>query len=180
MRKLKLKLVVLLFIIPFALPTMSFGQKVDCAGKWDIQAEPPYYESSFTKIATCVTGKKYQFIIPLSTGKEYSISFYASSSFNSLLNVIMEDQNSGKEILNLPGENVAENNAKGTCVLEPYYDEQKQRNIHPYFIVAPENATNLKIIIDIPDLPGQSDVAVNKETKKGCVKILILEKEVAY
>jgi len=180
MRKLKLKLVVLLFIIPLAFPTMSFGQKVNCQGKWDIQPEPPYYESSFTKIANCRTGKKYEFIIPLSTGKEYSISFYASSSFNNSMNFVMEDLNSGAEVLNLPGENVEANNDKGTCVLAPYYDEKKQKSVHPCFQISPENATNLKIVIDIPNLPGEDDVTVNKKTKTGCVKVLIFEKEVQY
>ncbi len=178
MRKLKLKLVVLLFIIPFALPTISFGQKLDCQGKWNIQAVPPYYESSFTKIANCRTGKKYEFIIPLSTGKEYSISFYASSSFNNEMNFVMEDLNTGAEVLNLPGESES-CEVKGTCVLAPYTD-LKGKQIHPYFEISPENATNLKIVIEIPDLPGQEGVTVNKKTKTGCIKVLIFEKEVEY
>ncbi len=176
MKKLKLKLAVILFLIPF----MSFGQKIDCAGKWDIKSIPPYEESSLTEIAACKTGKKYEFIVLLSVGKEYNISFYASSSFSNEMNFIIEDLNSGSEVLNLPGKNEATFNEKGTAVLEPYYVEQKNRYIHPYFVFSPENATNIKIIIDVLDLPGQEDVTVNKKIKTGCIKVLIFEKDVEY
>lgn len=179
MKKIKFKLVLILLVVPF----ISFGQKVDCQGKWDVKPTPPYEESSFTKTASCVTGKKYEFVVPFSSGFEYKLSFYASSSFNRKMNFILEDLNSGSEILNLPGEAIDDYGQplpeKGKSVLAPYRTADNKL-VHPFFVIAPENSTNVKIIIDIPHLPGQEEIIVNPQRKTGCVKIQIWQKKVDY
>ncbi len=178
MKKLKLKFVLLLLIV--ILPSLSlFAQ--DCGSKWKVQPFSGWEATSLTKIASCTTGKTYEFVVPFSDQYEYYLSFYASSSFNNRMNFTLEDASNGSEYLSVPGEmgimDDGSENPKGSSALASYYDEKLKKDIHPFFIISPDNSVSLKIIIEIPDIDGEEGKVVNKLTSKGCVKVLIFERE---
>ncbi len=161
MKQLKIIILFSFLLLPF----IGFSQ-IDCSNFLaDRKAEEPYRINSLSKSAVCVSGHTYEFVVPLQKGYEYRIIFYASSVFNNKINFKIVDLNTGKTVLDLPGE--SETNEKGTAALAPYYDERTGREIHPYFDFIPQTTTNLKIIIEV--LP-------QKDLIKGCVAVMILDK----
>ncbi len=175
MKKVKL-LAFLIFLYSFSL----HAQSLDCSSK--IKSLAPNSSFNFnelSKSATCVTGKKYEFVIPLLGGKEYRISFHASSVFNNKINFRIIDENTGEKVLDLPGE--TEDPRKGSCVLVPYLDNEINRMVHPHFDFVVKQATRLKIIIDIADKRQQTQAssagyAAPKDTNRGCITVFIQDR----
>ncbi len=171
---------IVLTIITLGLAVMTYAQ-LDCSNFLaNRKAEPPYKISSLTKSAPGKSGGHYKYEVPLQTGKEYRLMFFASSVFNNDLHFTVIDKNTGKVILDLPGENPETGNAKGTAALAPYYDEKLNKDVHPYFDIYPQSATTLEIRIDV----GEPQVKTNEygdtytEEVVGCIGVVILEREV--
>jgi hypothetical protein len=161
MKKIKLTIVLVLLVPLFA------SAQIDCSEKIKtLVPELPYEINSLSKSATCVSGRTYEFVIPLSVGYEYRFVFYAGSAFNNDIHFKIIDMNSNKELINLPGK--SETGAKGTCVLMPYFDEKIYKEIYPHFDFLPATTTNFKIIISVDEKP---------ELIKGCISVVILDKE---
>ena len=157
------------------------AQNMDCPSTLgQRKATPPFAFNDLSKSAQCVTGKKYEFLVPLMKGKDYRFTFYASPIFNNQINFRIIDMNTNEKVLDLPGEGATA--AKGASVLREYFDENSKKMIHPYFDFAPNGATTLKIIIDVltgeADKPAtdQSSFKAPEEKKKGCITVFIQDK----
>jgi hypothetical protein len=173
----KIKIILVLIIFPVAL----FAQNMDCPSTLGIRkATPPYSVNDLSKSAQCVSGKKYEFMVPLMKGKDYRFTFYASPIFNNQINFRIIDMNSNEKVLDLPGEST--NQAKGSSVLREYYDADAKKTVYPFFDIVPSNSTTLKIIIDVlnsnvPPAGGdQSSFKAPEEKKKGCITVFIQDK----
>ncbi|MEA3451334.1 MAG: hypothetical protein U9Q83_05460 [Bacteroidota bacterium] len=164
-----MKTIKLLLLILFIIPATAFSQ-LDCSSfLGSLKADDPFNLNSLSKSATCLSGRTYEFVVPLSKGYEYRFIFYASSVFNNDMKFKIIDLNTNKEVLNLPGK--LDNGAlpkKNETALQSYYDSKLNKEVHPYFIVIPSSSTNLKIIIDIKK---------KAELIKGCVTVVILDKD---
>jgi hypothetical protein len=177
MKMKAIKLILVLIIFPVAI----VAQNMDCPGTLkQRKATPPFSFNDLSKSAQCVTGKKYEFMVPLMKGKDYRFTFYASPIFNNQINFRIIDMNSNEKVLDLPGE--ATNPAKGQCVLREYFDNNTKTLIYPFFDIFPNNSTTLKIIIDVleaaQDKPAdnQSSFKAPDEKKKGCITVFIQDK----
>ncbi len=173
-----------LISIIFLVSNFTYSQ-LDCSNFLaNRKAEPPYKMSSLSKSAVSVSGHVYKYEVPLSSDKEYRLLFYASPAFNNNIHFKVIDKNAtpdasdDKVILDLPGENPETNNARGTAALASYTDPKTGEEIHPYFDIVPQHATQLEIIIDVKEAPQQTDEYGNtySEVIKGCVAVIILEK----
>jgi hypothetical protein len=79
MKTLKFKIILLLLFIPLNI----FAQSLDCSSRLKMrQPTPPYKFNDLSKSAQCLTGKTYEFVLTLTKGKEYRMSFFASPVFN--------------------------------------------------------------------------------------------------
>jgi hypothetical protein len=176
MKMKELKLILILIIFPLSLS----AQNMDCTSTLNLRRPtPPYAFNDLSKSAQCVTGKKYEFMVPLLKGKDYRFTFYASPIFNNQINFRIIDMNSNEKVLDLPGEGT--NAAKGQSVLREYYDEDTKKMIHPFFDIIPGSSTTLKIIIDVVSLEGEakgeeSSFTAPEERKKGCITVFIQDK----
>jgi hypothetical protein len=172
----KIKLIFALIIFPLALA----AQSMDCPSTLSLRkATPPFAFNNLSKSAQCVTGKKYEFMVPLIKGKDYRFTFYASPIFNNQINFRIIDMNSGEKVLDLPGEGTSA--AKGQSVLREYFDEGLKKMVHPYFDILPNSSTTLKIIIDVlsadtEEKTDQSSFKAPEERKKGCITVFIQDK----
>jgi len=158
-----------------------------------------YELNSMSKSGAVRTGKKYKFVFTLNSGKVYRFSFYASSSLNNDMEFILTDQNSGTQILFLPGEvpEVAvesaegEYNEYGEWVEKPKQaksslpqyaaipgiafkavlkaDYYNNAMTYPFFEFKPANAMNLEVTVDIKELPDGI-------IKKGCLGIMVQDR----
>lgn len=156
----------ILFVLLLALPMFTFAQ-MDCSKTLsNLRPDPPFNLNSLSKSAVCVSGHTYEFVIPLVEGYQYRFIFYASSVFNNDLHFKITDLNSNKEIINLPGK--SDDNARGTAVLAPYFDEKTYTETHPYFDVLPVSSTSMKVVIEVDE---------KVDLIKGCVTVVILDKE---
>ena len=174
----KIKFVIVFIIFPIALAAQG---GMDCPGTLKSRkATPPYSLNDLSKSAQCVSGKKYEFMVPLMKGKDYRFSFFASPIFNNQINFRIIDMNSNQKVLELPGESSSA--AKGSSVLREYYDSDLKKPVYPYFDILPNASTTLKIIIDIlpadQDAPAtdQSSFKAPEEKKKGCITVFIQDK----
>lgn len=173
----KLTLISLLIIFPIALS----AQSLDCPSTLKLRkATAPYKFNDLSKSASCFTGRKYEFMLPLIKGKDYRLSFYASPIFNNNINFRIIDMNSGEKVLDMPGD--SEEGTKGTAVLRDYFDAKLNKMMHPYFDFFPTSSTTLKIIIDIPSdakssTTSESAFKAPEERKKGCVTVFIQDKK---
>ncbi|OQY04780.1 MAG: hypothetical protein B6I20_02405 [Bacteroidetes bacterium 4572_117] len=128
MKILKFQFIVLILF----LSTTIFAQSLDCPSNLKMRhPSPPFGFNDLSKSAQCLTGKKYEFLLPLTKGKDYRISFFASPVFNNNIQFRIIDVNSGKKVFDLPGESEANN--KGECVLKAYFDNKLNKLVHPYF-----------------------------------------------
>ncbi|MBR4266974.1 MAG: hypothetical protein IKQ46_13055 [Bacteroidales bacterium] len=114
------------------------------------KAETPWRYNTASKSATCFTGKKYEFVLPLTKGNEYRIKFFASPSFNNAVQVKIVDLNSNQTVIDLPGAVDGEAKKGNTC-LQDYMDPKTNRATHPYFDFIPSSSTSIKIMIEIKD-----------------------------
>lgn len=176
---------ILKFILLFILiPAGILAQDLDCPSRLKMRkATPPFKFNSLSKSAQCVTGRKYEFVVPLNAGRDYRISFYASPVFNNNINFRIIDLNTGQKVMDLPGES-SNYDQKGTCVLRPYIDPSSGKSVHPYFDFYPASSTQLKIIIDIPSIKQEnsengSNFNAPEERKRGCVTVFIQDKKSA-
>ncbi len=140
--------------------------------------EAPYEYNDQSSSAVCVTGQTYEFVLPLTKGKDYRLKFFAAAVFNNRINFKIIDESTHETVLDLPGESPTRE--EGTCVLADYYDEDTGKSHHPYFDFYPATSTTLKIIIEVLDVPQEqsSDPSIKKQKKinRGCVTVVILDK----
>jgi hypothetical protein len=140
--------------------------------------EAPYEYNDQSSSAVCVTGQTYEFILPLTTGKDYRLKFYAAAVFNNRINFKIIDQSNHQTVLDLPGE--SRTREEGTCVLADYYDEDTGKSRHPFFDFYPATSTTLKIIIEVlPALQDKSDdpnIKKQMRFERGCVTVVVLDK----
>lgn len=154
-----------------ALPVFLSAQPLDCSSFLNtLTPEAPYEINAMSKSATCITGKKYELVVPLQADYEYRFVFYASSAFNDDINFKMLDLNTNKVIFDVPGHLSPDAEIKkGTTALQPYWDNELNKSVHPYFTVRPTSSTNVKIIIDV--LPKDDLI-------QGCVTVVILDRKI--
>lgn len=176
-RKISFTIFVLLLSIPFS--GVVYSQAFDCTTQLKIrQAKPPYQFNDLSKSAVCKTGEKYEYNIELKKGKEYRLTFFASSVFNNKINFRIINKSTGEQIMNLPGVKI--DDVQG-CVLEAYFDDQANRRVHPYFDFLPDNDTPLKIIIEVESEKSNYEydtqsLLAKDDQKKGCVTVYVQSK----
>ncbi|NPA67938.1 MAG: hypothetical protein GXO50_04945 [Chlorobi bacterium] len=173
--KTKIIYVALLFIM---LPLFSDAQS-KCSDFFKYRRpEAPYEYNDQSSSAVCVTGQTYEFILPLTKGKDYRLKFYAAAVFNNRINFKIIDESTHETVLDLPGESPSRE--EGTCVLADYYDDETGKSIHPYFDFYPASSTTLKIIIEVLPVPQEesSDPNIKKQRKinRGCITVVVLDK----
>lgn len=142
------------------------------------KAESPYEYNDQSSSAICVTGQTYEFVLPLTKGKDYRLKFYAAAVFNNRINFKIIDESSHETVLELPGESV--DRKEGTCVLADFYDDDSGKSTHPYFDFYPSSSTTLKIIMEVLPVEQEKvdDPNIKKQIKlnRGCVTVVILDK----
>ena len=144
------------------------------------QASYPYQYSNLSKTAVCTSGKTYEFIVPLESGNEYRLSFFASSVFNHQINFRIIDLSTNEQVLDLPVE--SENMESCTCALREYFHNKLNKLVHPYYDFIPKNSTNIKIIIEIPSVDGKKSLINsiyqgNIDKIRGCVTVFVQDKK---
>jgi hypothetical protein len=170
-----------IFLTFIILPVLSKAQ-AGCSSNLDFQKQritEPWSYNDLSKSATCLTGNSYEFIVPLSKGRDYRLMFYAAPVFNNKMTFKIIDQSSHQTILDLPGESSTNN--EGTCVLHDIFNVDNGKMFHPYFDFFPESSTNLKIIIDIKPLPVETDVnnpnyKMPEKKERGCITVIVMDK----
>ncbi|NOZ35390.1 MAG: hypothetical protein GXO80_08840 [Chlorobi bacterium] len=140
--------------------------------------EAPYEYNNQSSSAVCVTGQTYEFILPLTKGKDYRLKFYAAAVFNNKIKFKIIDESTHETVLDLPGESA--NREEGSCVLADYYNEDNGKSSHPYFDFYPATSTTLKIIIEVLPVPQAESTDANikrqKKMNRGCVTVVVLDK----
>ncbi len=175
----KLKLLSLLMLL-YSFTVNVNAQSVDCSGKIShYLPSRSFTVNESSKSAVCVTGKKYEFMLSLLKGKDYRISFFASPVFDRKINFRIIDVNSGKKVLDLPGE--TEDAKRGSCVLVEYYDKDRNAMVHPFFDFLSSAATTLKIIIDIAPKEQTNQTSSTSggdiaNVAKGCITVFIQDR----
>jgi len=167
-----------LIIILLLLPLFSNAQGA-CSDFFKYRKpEAPYEYNDQSSSAVCVTGQTYEFMLPLTKGKDYRLKFYAAAVFNNKIKFKIIDQSNHETVLDLPGESYSRE--EGTCVLADYFDPDSGKSHHPFFDFYPVTSTTLKIIIEV--LPAvqeeSSDPNIKKQTKyeRGCITVVVLDK----
>jgi hypothetical protein len=159
-----LKKILLGLTIASALCSASYAQS-SCATFLNMRkAAAPYRYNTASKSATCFSGKKYEFLLPLTKGNEYRLQFFASPVFNNEVQVKIVDMNTSETIIDLPGhvENGMEPK-KGNTILQDYMDSKTNKLVHPFFDIVPQQSTSLKIMIEIKDHYDYTEEAVLNE-----------------
>lgn len=183
------------------LPLAYVADAQDCQKQLTMRtAVKPYRFNTSSKSATCLSGRKYEFILPLTKGSDYRIQFFASPVFDMNINFKIIDMNTNETVMDLPGKvGSFDTPEKGKMVLQPY--EEKGKIVNPYFDFYPEQSTSLKIMIDIkekmPEQPQQFEYVYDDwgnvidqkpietppdpnakplETVKGCVTVYVIDK----
>lgn len=200
MKKL-LVLLVMLSALPFTIKAQNCSDLINYR-----RAKPPYRYNTVSKSAMCMTGRKYEFVLPMTKGIDYRLQFMASPIFNRNIDFKIVDLNTGETVLDLPGKTPQGTEVKrGSCVLEPY--ASTSGTCDQYFDFYPTSSTSLKIIIDVkeyqeekPEVPQAvqydewgneiqapvtkpvekpSDKGANgvpAEFRKGCVAVYVTDK----
>ncbi len=169
-------------IIIIALSFMNIhAQKMDCISILKYrQASPPFQFSNLSKSAECTSGNTYEYVIPLDKGKEYRLSFFASSIFNNKIKFRIINLNTLEKVLDLDGES----EPGGISALGDYFNDKINKIEHPHFDFHPTSSTTLKVIIDIPDielvkkLDETWESKAEKDTISGCITVFIQYKNV--
>lgn len=166
--KNKLFLFVLLFVLPF------WGLSQNCSSFISYNTPQfPYKYNGQSKSATCQSGRTYKFVITLLKGKEYKISFYASSIFDNKINFKIIDESTNDAVLDMPGQSDDENGI-GSVLVAPTDPMNGKTGDYPSFDFFPVNSMNLRIEIDVA--PAVDDQG-NPDDRRGCVGVLIQEKK---
>ncbi|HAN77144.1 MAG TPA: hypothetical protein DCQ31_04905 [Bacteroidales bacterium] len=127
----------------------------------------PYKYNGQSKSASCSTGKTYKFLVPLYEGKDYRLSFHASSVFDNKIIFKIIDESTGRTIIDLPGESI--DGQPGKSVLIRPSLEDGSRGEYPYFEFHPETSIKLQIVIEVLAAP-------DGEERRGCIGVLIQDK----
>lgn len=174
MKLLKITLIAIFMQMPFLVSAQG-----NCSDFFKYRRpEIPYEYNDQSSSAMCVTGNNYEFILPLNKGKDYRLKFYAAAIFNNKINFKIIDQSTHQTIIDLPGETYSAE--EGSCVLKDFFDEDSNKEVHPYFDFYPVTTTTLKIIIEV--LPLQEESSDNPNIKKqlkqnrGCITVVVLDK----
>lgn len=167
-----------IIVILLLLPLFSDAQ-AKCSDFFKYRRpEAPYEYNDQSSSAVCVTGQTYEFILPLTKGKDYRLKFYAAAVFNNRIKFKIIDQSNHETVLDLPGESSIRE--EGTCVLADFWDDDTGKSKHPYFDFYPVTSTTLKIIMEVLPAPQDqsSDPTVKKQEKflRGCVTVVVLDK----
>lgn len=176
-----MKLFKLTFILVFVLsPFLADAQ--NCAGQIDLHKRfiKPYQLNDMSKSAVCVSGNTYEFKLPLTKGKDYRVQFYAAASFNNNIKFTIIDESTHETVLALPGD--SPDRAVGSCVLGAWFDENTDKEVHPYFDFYPPTSTTLKIIMEIPDAKQETTEeggVAPKKFNRGCVTVMVYDKPAA-
>lgn len=182
------KSLLILFALLFAVPFFANAQNTCASILKNRVPEAPYRYNNVSKSAFCQTGKKYEFILPMTKGLEYRIYFLASSVFNNDIDVEFIDMNTGQTKLKRPGKILNGTPTKFQTAFQPFSDERTGKMINPYFEFIPESTTSLKIILTInnPRETTLNDEGVFQyvtpdpneivEAKKGCVTVFVVDK----
>ncbi len=178
-------------MLPFA------AEAQNCASFLSMRKpEVPYRYNTASKSATCFSGKKYEFVLPLTAGTEYRIKFFASPVFNNEIQVKIVDLSTNETVIDLPGCPAdGQEPRKGNTCIQDYADAKTGKLMHPYFDFAPQQSTSIKIMIEIKDHLeyteeftydewGNSTGSVKKpiipeggiEQVKGCFTVYIADK----
>ncbi|MCQ2976197.1 MAG: hypothetical protein MJ211_15460 [Bacteroidales bacterium] len=114
----------------------------------------PYRYNTASKSATCMTGRKYEFVLPVIKGLEYRIQFYASPIFNNDIDFKIIDMSTNETVVDVPGKLGSNQEAKanGETALQDFFNEKKKKIEHPYFDFTPESSTSLKIMLDVKEV----------------------------
>ncbi len=179
MRIFKIAIIALMLLLPSFIRAQG-----DCSSFFKYRRpEAPYEYNSQSKSAMCVTGNTYEFILPLTKGKDYRLKFFAAAVYNNKINFKIIDQSTHEVVLELPGAVGLYQDVKpGTCVLQNYMDLDSDKMVHPFFDFYPVTSTTLKIIIEVIDLPQDAvndNSTTNKAPKKqsrGCITVVVLDK----
>ncbi|MCD4794569.1 MAG: hypothetical protein K8R54_15140 [Bacteroidales bacterium] len=168
-----------IIVILLLLPLFSDAQ-AKCSDFFKYRRpEAPYEYNDQSSSAVCVTGQTYEFILPLTKGKDYRLKFYAAAVFNNRINFKIIDQSNHETVLDLPGESGSRE--EGSCVLADFWNDDTGKAKHPYFDFYPVTSTTLKIIIEVLPTPQgeSSDPNVKKQIKmnRGCVTVVVLDKK---
>jgi len=174
---MKSKLILILTII-LLLPLFADAQ-AKCSDFFKYRRpETPFEYNDQSSSAVCVTGQTYEFVLPLTKGKDYRIKFYAAAVFNNRIKFKIIDESSHETVLDLPGE--SSSREEGTCVLADFYDDDSGKSSHPYFDFYPATSTTLKIIMEVLPVPQEEsdDPNIKKQIKlnRGCVTVVVLDK----
>jgi len=176
MKLLKLSIIVAFLALPF------FGSAQGCNKDINFRKQrvkKPWNFNDLSKGATCLTGKTYEFILPLTKGKDYQLQFFAAPVFNNKINFKIIDQSTNQVVMNLPGQSAE--NKQGTCVLHSYMDEDTFKEFHPTFDFFPQTSTSIKIIIEVESIPQEAatgDYTPPEKRNRGCVTILVTDSPV--
>ncbi len=168
---------IILFSVIILFPLFSEAQG-KCSDFFKYRRPDATYEyNDQSSSAVCVTGQTYEFVLPLTKGKDYRLKFHAAAVFNNKINFKIIDESSHETVLDLPGESMSR--VEGTCVLADYYSEDTGKSSHPYFDFYPASSITLRIIMEVLPAPqGEVDPNVKKQTKlnRGCVTVVVLDK----
>jgi len=169
--------IIILFTAIVLFPLFSEAQG-RCSDFFKYRRPDATYEyNDQSSSAVCVTGQTYEFVLPLTKGKDYRLKFYSAAVFNNKINFKIIDESSHETVLDLPGESMSR--AEGTCVLADYYNEDTGKSSHPYFDFYPASSITLRIIIEVLPAPqGESEPNIKKQVKlnRGCVTVVVLDK----
>ena len=167
-----------IIVILLLLPLFSDAQ-AKCSDFFKYRRpEAPYEYNDQSSSAVCVTGQTYEFILPLTKGKDYRLKFYAAAVFNNRIKFKIIDQSNHETVLDLPGESPMRE--EGTCVLADFWEDDTGKARHPYFDFYPVTSTTLKIIMEVLPVPQEesTDQGIKKQVKRnrGCVTVVVLDK----
>ena len=139
---MKSKLILILTVI-LLLPLFADAQaKCSDFFKYRIP-EAPFEYNDQSSSAVCVTGQTYEFVLPLTKGKDYRLKFYAAAVFNNRIKFKIIDQSNHETVLDLPGESATRE--EGSCVLADFWDDDTGKSKHPSFDFYPVTSTTLKM-----------------------------------
>ncbi|PIE86268.1 MAG: hypothetical protein CSA05_01390 [Bacteroidia bacterium] len=133
----------------------------------------PWKYNSQSKSATCQTGRTYKFIVTFNKGREYKISFYASSIFDNRMNFKITDESSGEVFVDKPGETELDSK-KGSVLMAPMDMDTGEQLDYPSFSFIPLNTLRLQIEIDIEKFLDDEGA---EDKRRGCIGVLIYEKK---
>jgi len=194
-----------LLVVLVALP-MGLQAQTTCADQMKMRKPmQPYRYNTSSKSAMCQTGRKYEFVLPITKGLDYRIQFFASTVFNNNIDVKIIDMSTGETVIDVPGKlKDDEPKSPQQTALQDFMDEKKGgKIIHPFFDFTPVSSTSLKIMLDVKEVevpqetvseynysyddydqprqqaqPAQEEgYAVPVEKIKGCVSVYVIDKE---